>query len=49
MQLLWTEGSPVFVIDDYDEDNDDGISASFEKKEEEEVCRVDEMGVFQPT
>ena len=48
MHLMWTEGSPVFLIDENDENSDDGISASFEKKEEGESCRVGEMDVFQP-
>ena len=48
MRVMWTEGSPVFLIDDSDENNDDGISAFVEMKEEGESCRVGGMGVFQP-
>ena len=48
MLKIWTEGSPVFVIDENDENNDVGIPASVEKEEEGESCRVGERGVFQP-
>ena len=48
MLKIWTEGSPVFVLDENDENNDGGIPASFWKKEEGESCRDGEMGVFPP-